>query len=508
MNLADVVTQKSRLNARAPAVLVSNRVISYAEFDNLVWKAAVALRQMRIGSGDVVAISMGSQLMGLITMLATARIGAVAFSWPKAMPVSQKMELGLKAGVQRILSDKLAETTDIFPTSHLDLGSLAESRAPFENSIRESVPAAPFLLIAGSGSTGAPKIFALSHAEMLNRARLTAASIQLGPMDRILSVSNLDFTSPKERSFAALSAGAAVALIEGETFDPVSLCHDMGITVMNATVFHLETMLKSLPDDAVNVLGSLRVLQVGASTVTDSLRRRVVQKICRSLHVRYGTNESGLISLAYPDELFIPPGNVGRPSPNVTDEIVDRSGLTLPRGQTGHIRVKSPGMIQGYMGDDSFTNMAFRDGWFYTGDLGAITSTGQLLHLGRSDHMMITNGVNIYPAEIEHVLSQHPVVRDVAALPLKSEVHQDIPVCAVTIDPTQQVHEDTLIAFAREKIGSRAPVAIAILDAIPRNEQGKLIRAEATRAIVAKIKSRRLPSGKNEKNQLNEAENR
>ena len=93
MNLADVVTQKSRLNARAPAVLVSNRVISYAEFDNLVWKAAVALRQMRIGSGDVVAISMGSQLMGLITMLATARIGAVAFSWPKAMPVHKKWNL-------------------------------------------------------------------------------------------------------------------------------------------------------------------------------------------------------------------------------------------------------------------------------------------------------------------------------------------------------------------------------------------------------------------------------
>ena len=494
MNLAELITRQRVQRPDAPAVLLADQVISYETLDAMVWNAADKLLRMNAQTGKVLAISMRSQFLTLVAMLATARIGAVAFSLPRTMPVSQREWMAAKAGVTHLLSDEPDQSDHFVPNIQINLDELMQLRTPPTPAAREFAPEAPFLLISGSGSTGTPKIFGLSHAQMLSRARQTAASIRLGPEDRILSVSSLDFTSPKERCMAALAAGAAVAVIESDTFNPVSLCRDLGITVMNATVYHLENMLSKLPDDALEVLGSLRVLQVGASTVSDSLRRRVVQKICKSLHVRYGTNETGLISIAYPNEMLSRPGNVGRPWSQVMLEIVDDGGQPLPADQTGHIRVKSPGMVHGYLDDAPATESAFRNGWFYTGDIGTITREGQLLHLGRSDHMMITNGVNIYPAEIERIIALHPAVRDVAALPLKSEIHQDIPVCAVTIDPAQQITEKTLLAFARERLGSRAPVAIAILDFIPRNGQGKLIRSELARGTVEKLKAKHVRS--------------
>ncbi len=101
--------------------------------------------------------------------------------------------------------------------------------------------------------------------------------------------------------------------------------------------------------------------------------------------------------------------------------------------------------------------------------------------------MMIMNGINIYPAEIEHVLASHPSVRDVAAMALRSDIHQDIPICAVTLNPGYCASESDLVEFAKDRLGGHSPKAIAILESMPRNLQGKLVRAELSNAIMATL---------------------
>jgi acyl-coenzyme A synthetase/AMP-(fatty) acid ligase len=150
-------------------------------------------------------------------------------------------------------------------------------------------------------------------------------------------------------------------------------------------------------------------------------------------------------------------------------------------------------MVHGYLNDDRATRAAFKDGWFYPGDLGAIMADGQLIHLGRSDQMMIMNGINIYPAEIERALGLHPAVRDVAALALRSDIHQEIPICAVTVDPTQPIAARALQQFAFDHLGSRGPKAVVILEALPRNAQGKLIRPQLAKAVLAVLKANQGP---------------
>jgi acyl-coenzyme A synthetase/AMP-(fatty) acid ligase len=120
----------------------------------------------------------------------------------------------------------------------------------------------------------------------------------------------------------------------------------------------------------------------------------------------------------------------------------------------------------------------FVDGWFVPGDLASMDANGILRVHGRKDDMMIMNGINIFPAEIERVLESHPAVGAAAALPLASTMHGQIPVAAVELREGHACTSAELVAFARAALGVRTPRWIEILPALPRNALGKVVRRE------------------------------
>lgn len=112
---------------------------------------------------------------------------------------------------------------------------------------------------------------------------------------------------------------------------------------------------------------------------------------------------------------------------------------------------------------------------------------GHLIYCGRADHMMIKNGINIYPAEIESVMTSHPAVRDAAVIPVNSPTHQDLPICAVSLHDGQTVTERELLDYCVQNLGARSASAVLVQQEIPRNEQGKLIRARLAEDIGARL---------------------
>ena len=154
---------------------------------------------------------------------------------------------------------------------------------------------------------------------------------------------------------------------------------------------------KTCPNKPSHFFVSLRALMPTGSIVSDRLRQRVLETLTPNLYVRYGTNETGSIALATPQDVHAISGTVGRPLSGVQVEVVAADGMSLPTGDIGQIRIRSPGMIDHYLDDDDATKRAFRDGWFLPGDLGKFTPDGQLIFLGRADQMMIMDGINIYP---------------------------------------------------------------------------------------------------------------
>jgi long-chain acyl-CoA synthetase len=165
--------------------------------------------------------------------------------------------------------------------------------------------------------------------------------------------------------------------------------------------------------------------------------------------------------------------------------IVDAAGVPLPPGQTGRVRLRGAGMFTRYVGDPAATAAAIVDGWYLPGDLGTLTPDGVLLFQGRADDLMIFDGINIYPREIEAVLEAHPAVREAAAFPVASQRHTQIPVAAVVVSAA--VSEADLVAWCRQQMGARAPHAIAIRPSLPRNEAGKVLKRELAAGFAGTV---------------------
>ena len=168
-------------------------------------------------------------------------------------------------------------------------------------------------------------------------------------------------------------------------------------------------------------------------------------------------------------------------SDGLTLEVVDEHGTQRPALVSGEIRVSGPGVITSYIDNPEASAKSFRNGWFYPGDLGFMTAEGALVLQGRKDDMMIFDGINIYPAEIEGVLAAHPSVRETAAFSLRHERFQDVPVAAVTL--TSEASEKALIEHCRNLLGIKHPKRVFVLEEFPRNPMGKILRRELAQHV-------------------------
>jgi len=486
-NLTDGIVQQVKTRPGAVAVHLPGGGLTFAQLDNLVWQIATLLHHGGVKPGDVVALTFGSELIVLVTMLATARLGATVFSVPDNYPPLQKSELMMRAGVSVIASDHAEGHDPSLPVLLIDRTSIGNRSLPVDTGVRQEYPEAPWLIIAGSGSTGTPKLIPLSHQVFLQRIELFDKAIPLTQDDCIASFINIDFQVAKIQYLHALFTGASIAfrsLMGGDVFE---FCRRNQVTVLYTAVIHLKQLVSKAARQPGQALGFLRALVAGGSTVSDRLRKDIASHLSDKLYVRYGTNETGPISDASPPEVFSVPGSIGRPYGGIELQVIGKGGLPLAVGDIGLVRIRTPGVISHYLGDEEATRKALQGSWFLPGDLGKLTGEGQLVYCGRADHMMIMDGVNIYPAEIERVICEHSAVRDAAAMPVRSDLHQEIPVCAVELMDDCHVTEQELGSYCVARLGFRAPKRIVQVDKIPRTEQGKLIRAELASQIGSRL---------------------
>lgn len=471
----------------APA-LVAGQTLSYRQLDGLVWRGAWYLSTQGVAPGQVVALSFADQLTLCIALLSLTRLGATAFSISAATPLLLRRMQAANAGAVFLLSDLPELLGCGIPAIPFSARDVRSGPGKLPTSLFNSEPSAPWLMVTGSGSTGAPKLMPVSHQQARARARLHFSALPLEPEDRVASLSALDFTAPKQRLIEAIAAGASF-VVPDTSQRPLAFCRRFDPSVLDITVFHAHQLLED-PQAGTGKnpqLADLKALILSASTVSDSLRAALLAKVSPAVYVRYGSNESGPISIARPEDVLQVSGTVGRPLPGVDVILEDETGRMATMNREGRVKVRSPGMITAYHQDARASGKAFRDGWFYPGDLVRFDNNGQLIHLGRADSLMIMNGVNIYPAEIETVICGHPAVCDAAAMPVRSDRHQDIPVCAVQIAAGMVVSERELGEYCVERLGFRAPKRIVRVERIPRTEQGKLIRAELGQMLAASL---------------------
>ncbi|MCL4747823.1 MAG: acyl--CoA ligase [Burkholderiaceae bacterium] len=485
-NIGDAVSQAARRAPQAVALSGEGTTLTYRDFDELVWRVCTALSRGGVRAGEVNAITFRSEWVSFVVTMAIARLGATTLSLHAVDAPILRRSNARRCGACRLLSDIEGVDDAGLPVLALDVPAIAREDAPADRSLCAADPRAPWLIVLGSGSTGEPKRIDLSHQASIARNARHLRLWAVGANDRVACAAPFDSAATKQRYLEAVSAGAAVVLWDRKRRSLVSMCNDERVTMLHANVVHLERQLAALEPGVAGAMRAVRVLRVGGSLVSTAIRARAARQLTPNLYVAYATNEFGIAACAGPDELAAGSESIGRPLEGVQIEVVDENAGALPAGSVGLIRMRGAGMVESYVGDEEATRRAFRDGWFYPGDLGALSPDGSLFYRGRADQMMIFDGINIYPAEIEQVVATHPAVRDAAAVPAASAVHHNIPVCAVSLHPGAQVTEAELLAHTRDRLGVRMPRRIVILEEIPRTDTGKLQRAE----LFARLKAR------------------
>lgn len=440
------------------AVVTAGTSLDWPELVARVEREIGALQAAGIGPGATVGLSIADELEHFVASLALIGAGAWQIALATHDTAEEREQVAARARVTHVLLGQGGEPrTGVVP--HLDW--------PLPTGIPVDVPEGGVFLRT-SGTTGSSNIVPLTGADLLVQAARNPEYVD----GRLLRPASIEHNNSKRhRLYCAAMGGTNVFRPEGP-YDLAAFCGQAGVTTLDLALMQAAD-LAAVPRRGLEQVD----VRVSGSAVPFEIRHRIEQNVSRRLYVRYGSTESGTVSAAGPGE-HDATESVGQVVAGLELEIVNDEGMRLAPGEPGHIRMRGEGIGNGYFGGAEQTARRFRDGWYWPGDLGSLGNDGALRILGRADDMINLNGINIFPSEIERVLEQHPDVRVAAALPLASGVHGQIPVAVVELGDGGLVTDRELVAYARERLALRAPRRVVVVEALPRNDQGKILRRE------------------------------
>lgn len=453
--------------------------LSYAELDDLIRKCASALVDRGVWEHETCGISFASPVLFLIVRLALSRLQVCSVSLSQSASPYQTESTVKNCGIGAVIADR-----DIKLSSAKCIVLSWSTILKTSNKINVShgLKASNFDTIAvGSGSTGSPKLIGHTVEQLSAIVHRIADSLGYGSDQLVASLPGIEQVMSQRRAFATFLRGGTFVLHTDGRKDVLEFLQEQHITSVATTVFHAEKLLEKAHRLADPRLRSMRLFEIGSAYVSEALIGRIKKTFTDNVLVQYGTNECPNVCDRNTVKGPQVPSSIGHALAGTQVQIIGDGGQEQPHGHPGQIRMRAAGMALSYVNDSDNSAKFFKGGWFYPGDIGKKEVDGQVIYLGRSDHMMIFNGINIYPAEIERVMADHPAVKDVAVMPMRHPVHQHVPMCGVTLISGESANEQELIRFGQERLGARRPQFVFILEAIPRNDLGKLRRKELAR---------------------------
>jgi|SRR5579884_2941599 len=329
-----------------------------------------------------------------------------------------------------------------------------------------AAPDAPALIGYTSGTTGAPKGAVLSHANLLAGSESVGLAWRWDASDRlVLALPLFHSHGLCVGLHGTLLAGASAVLLARFDVDAVL---DAAAEHRATLFFGVPTMYQRLTrSPRVGELERLRLCVSGSAPLPAELHQAISERAGQPVLERYGMTET-LMNVSNPYDGERRPGSVGLPLPGV--------GVRL--GADGEILVRGPNVFGGYWQRPEASAESFSDGWFHTGDLGALDPDGYLRILGRSKELIITGGLNVYPREVEDVLLSHPDVAEVAVVGTPSEEWGEV-VTAYVVSTAERPAAEPLLEFAADRLAPfKRPRRLHFVDALPRNALGKVLKHE------------------------------
>lgn len=336
------------------------------------------------------------------------------------------------------------------------------------------------VLMFTSGTAGLPKAAMLSHGNLWANLEQTGRQSGSRPDDVVLGVLPLFHIFGLNVVLgSSLHAGSRLVLIE--RFDPASAVQSVarwGVTIA-AGPPNMWSAMASLPDVTPEQFATVRIAVSGAAALSAHTRQLVADRLGLSLAEGYGLTETAptvTSSVGLPARA----GSIGRVAPGIEVRLVDDDGRDVLVGDPGEIWVRGPNVFQGYWADPDATAAALTpDGWLRTGDVAVVDDDGFLYLVDRIKDLIIVSGFNVYPAEVEAALAEHPGIAAAAVIGVPHP-HSGETVKAFVV-PIQghSIEEDDVITFAKTRLARyKCPTKIEFVEALPEGLGGKIVRRE------------------------------
>jgi acyl-CoA synthetase (AMP-forming)/AMP-acid ligase II len=495
--LRDIVMRAADLYASQLATACGERTLTWRELADRSMRAAVWLADHGVRRGDAVVLWSDNRLEVSELTFALAALGAVVVPLSPVVPPAEvayvrddcAADLGL-------VSPGLQPTAAAAGGRWLTIGDREYEAAVGTGTVIEPAfnerPEDPVLQFYTSGTTGRPKGVLMSQVALLIHSLNSVVSQGLTHDDVYLTCTPLTHAAGGTRIFTLGLEGITHVILP--RWSTTSFFAEVARRRVTSTVL-VPSMLRDVISD-VRLdhadLSSLRLIVYGAAPTPPDVQLAALARIDAGFLHSYGISEGcpalTVLTPAEHRQALQDPSlrhrlqSVGRPVPGVRFRIVDEDGRPLPTGEPGEIHIRNAKAMLGYFNRPQENDAVWRDGWMASGDVGYLDDEGYLYIVGRKKEMIISGGLNVYPAEVERVLLEHAAVREVAVVGVPDERWGETP--AAFIVAAADVSDDDLREHCRARMARyKLPSSFSRVSELPRNETGKIVKARLAELI-------------------------
>ncbi len=480
--LPELIGRACRAHPHHLALVFGDEARTHSELHERAARLASVLVGGGVRAGDRVAILLHNRIEFVESLLACHRLAAVA------VPINFRLA---PDEVEYILADSgaVALVCDSPPSGADAVPMVLEVGPGYDDAVGSAPPCEaapvveddPALMCYTSGTTGRPKGAVLTHRNLVASTLSWIHEMRAGEDDVWLSGQPLFHIGGINGLLPFLVLGATVIITPTTAFDPDAMLRLIEVHGATMCIFVPTQWAAICASDGVTQIDphQLRVAMWGASPAPLRTLEAMQRTFPRAAIVSaYGQTEtSGATTLLKGADSTRKMGSVGKPMLGVELRVVDNELRDVPAGGVGEVVYRGPIVMAGYHQQPEATREAFAGGWFHSGDLARFDEDGYLWLVDRKKDMIVSGGENVYPAEVERVLLDHPAVAEAAVIGVPHPRWVETPVAFVVAGDGVELDEAELIAHCRQYLaGFKKPSAVIVVDELPRNAGGKVLK--------------------------------
>lgn len=494
MTLDTVLAETAKRLPEKTCIKFGKSRIGYSELDNLVSLVAGGLNSLGLKEGDRAAILMENCPEYIISYFAILRSGGVAVPVNTLLTPEEVSYILNDSGSRTLIyssgfSKKIEEiknkTPDLRAIPFEDIPK-KESRTNIENDEKTAV------LLYTSGTTGFPKGAMLTHSNLISNADACMRAMQISHKDKIL------LFLPLFHSFSftvcvilPIYAGATIVLLASvKPFSKVinSIFKERITFFIGVPTIYNILSRKRIPfllRYILKFLMNIRACISGAAALPVETIYNFEKRFNVPLLEGYGLTEASPVVSVNPLKGIRKPSSVGPPIPGVEVAVVGENGKRLPTGMVGELIVKGPNVMKGYFNKEEETRGVLKDGWLYTGDMAKLDEDGYIYIVDRKKDLIIVDGMNIYPREVEDLIIKLPSVEECAMVGIPDGRGSEITILFIKLKEGHLMDEREIRSYLRAHVAQfKIPKRIIFVDEFPKTATGKIKKGELRKLTI------------------------